>query len=277
MGLRFVILSDLHLVPPGEPLYGLDPVAHLRRAVELIARDHADAAFLVLLGDLTHAGEAKAYAALGDALAPLDMPLIPMTGNHDSRELMRAALPATDRDANGFVQALRIHPEASVLTLDTLDEGSGSAAGSLCAARLAFLEQALREAPADRPLLLFQHHPPFDTGLAGMDRIKLTNPEEEWAVFRAARRPDYLFVGHVHRPVAGLWRGIPFHIQRGLAHQIAFGTGSSAENRGTHEGCDYALVDVGAEGIVIHHRPVLYDGPDFALHDEAARRAWRLG
>ncbi len=276
MGLRFIIVSDLHLVPPGEPLYGLDPVAHLARAVELIGRDHGDAAFLVLLGDLTHAGQEGAYAALAETLALLTMPLIPMTGNHDSRELMRAALPATDRDPNGFVQALRVYPEASVVTLDTLDEDLGTAAGSLCAARLDFLREALSEAPADRPLLLFQHHPPFDTGLAGMDRIRLTNPEEEWAVISATRRPDYLFLGHIHRPVSGLWRGIPFHIQRGLAHQIALTLGGSEKNRGTHEGCDYAVVDVGAEGVVIHHRPVLYDGPDFALSDEAARWARTL-
>ena len=273
---RLVILSDLHLVPPGEPLYGLDPAAHLARAVELIGRDHADADFLVLLGDLTHAGQAAAYAALAETLAPLSMPFISLTGNHDSRELLRAALPGTDRDPDGFVQALRVLPEASLLTLDTLDEGGGSAAGTLCPARLAFLERSLAEAPADRPLLLFQHHPPFATGLRGMDRIRLDNAEEEWAVIARTRRPDYLFLGHVHRPVFGLWRGIPFHIQRGLAHQIALRLGGSDENRGTHEGCDYAVVDVGPDGIVIHHRPVLYDGPDFALRDEAARWARRL-
>lgn len=274
--MRFLILSDLHLVPPGEPLYGLDPLANLSRAVDLIRREHRDAAFLVLMGDLTHGGEAAAYAALAKALAPLDMPVIPMAGNHDVRARMLETFPDAPRDANGFVQTLRVLAGASVLILDTLDEDTEEADGVLCPARLAFLETALAEAPADRPLLLFQHHPPMELGLPGMDRIRLRNPEEEWAVIARARRPDHLFFGHVHRPVCGTWRGIPFHAQRGLAHQIAYGP-TPEGNRGTHEGPDLGIVDVGPEGIVIHQRPILYDGPVFRLRDPEARHARRLG
>ena len=57
-------------------------------------------------------------------------------------------------------------------------------------ARLAFLEHELASAPDDRPLLLFQHHPPFDTGLRYMDGIKLANPEAEWDVIARTRKPD---------------------------------------------------------------------------------------
>ncbi len=274
--MRFLILSDLHLVAPGEPLYGLDPWANLARAVELIAGEHAEADFLVLLGDLTHGGEAAAYAGLAEALAPLPMPVVPMAGNHDSRDRLRQAFPGAPRDEDGFVQSVLGFPEASVLILDTLDEDAEEAEGRLCPARLAFLEAALRQAPADRPVLLFQHHPPMALGLPGMDRIRLANPEDEWAVIARARRPDHLFFGHVHRPVSGQWRGIPFHAQRGLAHQIAFGPAPEG-NRGTHEGPDLGVVEVSPEGIVIHQRPLLYEGPAFRLRDPAARRARRIG
>jgi 3',5'-cyclic AMP phosphodiesterase CpdA len=274
--MRFLILSDLHLVAPGEPLYGLDPLANLSRAVELIRREHADAAFLLLMGDLTHGGEAVAYAALAEALAPLEMPVIPMAGNHDVRARILGTFPDAPRDAGGFLQTLRVLAGASVLILDTLDEDAEEADGVLCPVRLAFLETALGEAPADRPLLLFQHHPPLELGLPGMDRIRLRNPEEQWAVIARARRPDHLFFGHVHRPVCGTWRGIPFHAQRGLAHQIAYGP-TPEGNRGTHEGPDLGIVDVRPEGVVIHQRPILYDGPVFRLRDPEARRARRLG
>jgi 3',5'-cyclic AMP phosphodiesterase CpdA len=274
--MKFIILTDPHFVPPGERLFGLDPQAHLAAAVETVNRDHGDVDFVALLGDLTQRGEPEAYASIADTLAPLKAPLIVLTGNHDSRARLCAALPGTDRDESGFVQALRVFPDASILTLDTLDEGGGTSAGLLCAERLAFLERSLAEAPADRPLLLFQHHPPFDTGLKAMDRIKLKNPEEEWAVIERVRRPDYLFMGHVHRPITGTWRGIPFHIQRGLSHQVGFTFGDVEGIPGSHEGPDYALVDVGPDGIVIHQRPFLFEGPEFSLHDPVAERAERL-
>ena len=56
---------------------------------------------------------------------------------------------------------MQVFDEATVVTLDTLNEAAPNHEGMLCAARLEFLENALRFAPDDRPLLLFQHHPPF--------------------------------------------------------------------------------------------------------------------
>jgi 3',5'-cyclic AMP phosphodiesterase CpdA len=100
--MKFVILTDPHFVPEGEPLFGLDPRANLARAVEVINRDHPDIAFAVLLGDLTHRGEAAAYASVAKTLAPLKAPLIPLTGNHDTRALLCETLPQADRDANGL-------------------------------------------------------------------------------------------------------------------------------------------------------------------------------
>ena len=274
--MKFVIITDPHFVPEGERLFGLDPRANLARAVEVINRDHPDIALVILLGDLTQRGERAAYASIAATLAPLKAPLVPMTGNHDSRQELHRAFPQTDRDPGGFVQALRVFDDASILTLDTLDEGGGSSAGYLCAERLSFMEQSLGEAPADRPLLMFQHHPPFDTGLPAMDRIKLRNPDQEWAVIARTRRPDYLFMGHVHRPISGLWRGIPFHIQRGVSHQVAFDFNDMEGIPGSLEGPDYALVEVGPAGIVIHQRPFNYEGPRFLMGDKAAQRAERL-
>lgn len=273
--MKFVILTDPHFVPPGEMLFGLDPRAHLAQAIQVVNRDHPDIAFVILLGDLTNRGEAAAYSSLAETLGPLNAPLIPMTGNHDSRIALSEALPQADRDACGFIQGLRVFESASIVTLDTLDEAGGTGAGLLCADRLAFLESALADAPADRPLLVFQHHPPFETGLKAMDRIMLRNPEDEWAAFERIRRPDHLFMGHLHRPISGSWRGIPFHIQRGVSHQVGFDFDNVDGITGSYEGPDYALVEVGPEGVVIHQRPFLFEGPRFSLRDEAAQRAVR--
>lgn len=268
--MKFVVLTDTHFVARGRKIYGLDPTERLSTAVACINRDHSDISFVVVTGDLAHWGEEAAYDNLADVLALLEAPTILLMGNHDRRDAFGRYFPGVPRDANGFVQTMQVFDDATVVTLDTLNEAAPNHEGLLCEQRLAFLEQALAAAPGDRPLLLFQHHPPFDTGLRYMDTIRLANPEAEWEVIARTRRPDYLFMGHLHRPIAGVWRGIPFHIQRALAHQVAFDLETDDHIPGSHEAPDYSHVTVTDDRIVIHQCSFLYDGPRFSLHDRAA-------
>lgn len=274
--MRFAVLTDTHFVAPGQKLYALDPAGRLKVAVERINRDHKGLAFVVITGDLVHWGEEAAYRNLASILAGFDAPVILMLGNHDRRTPFRAVFPSADRDAGGFVQAVHHLDAATIVTLDTLDEAAANDEGVLCRERLAFLADALATAPRDKPLLLFQHHPPFDTGLAHMDLIKLRNGADEWAVIKETRRPDYLFMGHLHRPISGTWNGIPFHVQRALGHQVAFDLETRDHCPGSHELPDYALVTVRDGTIIIHQCSFLYDGPRFSLHDAAARGAQSL-
>lgn len=245
--MKFVILTDAHFVARGRRLYGLDPAQRLTAAVDRINRDHPDISFVIVTGDLAHWGEEAAYESLASVLAGLDAPTILMMGNHDQREAFGRYFPGVPRDSSGFIQSVHAFDAATIVTLDTLNELTPDHAGLLCEARLAFLEQALASAPSDRPLLLFQHHPPFDTGLRYMDTIRLANPEAEWEVIARTRKPDYLFMGHLHRPISGLWRGIPFHIQRALSHQVAFDLETADFIPGSHELPDYSHVTVSAD------------------------------
>ena len=88
--LSFIHLTDLHLVAPGEVLYGLDPAVRLQAAVESIISRHgpgcaAPAEFAVITGDLAHLGEVAAYEALKEILRPLPFPCHLLLGNHDDR------------------------------------------------------------------------------------------------------------------------------------------------------------------------------------------------
>jgi 3',5'-cyclic AMP phosphodiesterase CpdA len=275
--MQFVVMTDTHFVAPGSKLYALDPSERLKVAVEAINRDHPQIAFVIVTGDLAHWGEEPAYRHLADVLTGLNAPTVLMMGNHDKRSPFRAAFPLADRDPAGFVQSVRRLEAATIVTLDTLDEAAPNHEGLLCRDRLTFLEEALAAAPTDKPLLLFQHHPPFDTGLKYMDRIKLRNGAEEWSVISRTRRPDYLFMGHLHRPIAGAWHGIPFHIQRALGHQVAFDLETSEHIPGSHEAPDYALVTLHDYHIVIHQCSFLYAGPRFSLHDANAQAAQSIG
>jgi hypothetical protein len=80
-----------------------------------------------------------------------------------------------------------------------------------------------------------------------------------------------MFMGHLHRPIAGTWRGIPFHIQRALTHQVAFDFETEGHIPGTHEAPDYSLANVNDGNLVIHQCSFLYDGPAFSLHNAKAQ------
>jgi 3',5'-cyclic-AMP phosphodiesterase len=195
--MKFVILTDTHLVPDGR-LYALDPAERLGAAIQAINRCHDDLTFVIVTGDLAHWGELGAYRFSESGWRPCAF-------GPFRREPFRAVFQDADDDGNGFVQSVRRLDHATIITLDTLGESRDGHAGRLCEKRLAFLGAALADAPRDTPLLLFQHHPPLDLGLPHMDAIRLRDSEQEWETFRRARKPDFMFFGHVHRPVAGLW------------------------------------------------------------------------
>ena len=64
------------------------------------------------------------------------------------------------------------------------------------------------------------HHPPFEIRIPSLDRIRLTRPEKLAGVLAGRRSIRHLFFGHVHRPVSGTWRGIPFSALPATVHQV---------------------------------------------------------
>lgn len=251
----FLHLTDLHVTPAGAPpLYGLDPGERLAAAVADIARRHgpgsaAPAAFAVITGDLTHHGEPEAYRRLRSILAGLPCPVHLMLGNHDERDAFRATFPEAPVDAKGFVQQAIETPAGTFLLLDT--KIPGTHAGGLCAARLDWL--ATRLAEGKGPVFLFLHHPPYRVGITAMDRIPLQDAAALGEVIGSHRaRIRHLFHGHLHRPIAGSWRGIPASSLRGLSHQVGLDLAERATTPGSHEPPAYAVVRVTPEDVVVH-------------------------
>src|SRR6185437_4966702 len=127
--MKLVVLSDMHLVPAGAQLYGLDPAARFARAVDIINRDHRDIAFVVIAGDLVHSGDCAAYEVFRGILKRLHAPAILLMGNHDCRASFRSVFPDADADGNGFVQSVHTLDEATLITMDTLDECASTHSG----------------------------------------------------------------------------------------------------------------------------------------------------
>jgi 3',5'-cyclic AMP phosphodiesterase CpdA len=264
----FVHLTDIHIVAPGRgELYGLHPAARLAEAVESIAQRHgpggpAPASFAVITGDLAHWGEPEAYAVLAQELARLPIPYYLLIGNHDDRTAFRAAFPQAPVDEAGFVQCSLKTPVGRFLLLDTNELGTH--AGRYCERRLAWLSAQL--AGDEEPVFLFLHHPPVRVGIHRMDSIPLLDAAGLWEVLRPHReRIRHLFHGHLHRPLAGSWHGIPTSSLRGTAHQVALDLAERETVPGSHEPPAYALVRITEEDVVVHTHDFLSDAPAFHL------------
>lgn len=248
--LKFVHLTDTHLIEPGRALYGTDPAWRLARAIEAIDTQHGDAAFVVITGDLTHWGQPAAYAALADTLGRLRLPVHLAIGNHDDRVAFRAAFPGTPVTDEGFVQYAFDAGGLRHIVLDTNEPGVSW--GVFCETRAAWLADELaRSAP--HPVHLYIHHPPCAVGIPAMDRISLRDARFlREAVLAHRDRIRHLFFGHLHRPIAGSWSGIPLSTVRGTNHQVALRLDDAPRVAGSHEPPQFAVVLSDDENTIVH-------------------------
>ncbi|UXN57673.1 phosphodiesterase [Phyllobacterium zundukense] len=214
--MKLIHLTDLHLVPPGAMLFGFDPAERLRKTIERINRDHADAELCVVTGDLTDEGDPASYELLRDVLQELRVPMRLLLGNHDYRANFLKAFPDEPRDENGFVQSVHESSAGRLIFLDTLVEGSGH--GSLGGGRLEWL--LARLATSDLPVYLFAHHQLQPIGLPHFEPWNTENWRHNMRAIVGAGNVRHIFHGHVHVDVGGTWSGIPFSASRGVAHQI---------------------------------------------------------
>jgi 3',5'-cyclic-AMP phosphodiesterase len=212
-------ISDLHIKPPGSLAYGrVDTAAALQRCVAALNELLPQPDFVVISGDLADTPTAEEYEYLKRLLKPLKVPFAGIPGNHDSRELMRAAFPLAPYASSSGPLNQRI--EVGGLDLALLDSSvDGKPHGELEAATLQWLEATLLSSP-QRPALVFLHHPPFRTGIWHMDRQNLLNAAELAAVVRRHPRVQLIAAGHVHRATLTMFAGVPTTICPAPNHAV---------------------------------------------------------
>ena len=246
-------ITDCHVVEAGQLLYNnVDTASRLGRAVAHINAMHPQPDLVLATGDLVNDGRPAQYDNLVRILARLEAPLYAIPGNHDIPHEVRSRLGA-HLDSGSAAEGHRTKPASSsasgthdyvvdvsnlrLIGLDTTIANQHD--GELTSAQLAWLDATLQEDP-HVPVVIFQHHPPFTTGIAWMDESGLANPDLEAAVI--TKYPNVLAVlcGHIHRPIQSLVGGAVASVCPSTGVQVALAL----------DGTPYAYVDEpGAIGV----------------------------
>ncbi len=252
--MKLIQLTDLHIVPTGERLWGLNPSERLRAAVDDINSNHGDAELCVVTGDLVNNGQVAAYEELHQALAPLKLPVHLLLGNHDNRDNFFNVFREAHRDGHGFVQRMLDTSAGVFLLLDTHEPGV--AWGSYCEKRLAWLQNQL-ELQRERPIYLFMHHPPFEIGIPSLDVMTMRDGAAFGELLRGHPNIRHLFFGHVHRPVAGSWLGIPISSFRSTNHQVPLDFKTIDHVPKNHDAPAYAIIFIETYQTIVHFHDFL--------------------
>jgi len=217
-------ISDLHIKAPGSLAYGcVDTAKALERCVATLNALDPSPDVVVISGDLADTPTPEEYAHLARLLQPLKLPHAAVPGNHDSRELMRAAFPnAPYAFASGPLdQKIQVgNLDVGNLDLLLLDSSvHGKPHGELGGPTLQWLETALASS-THRPALVFLHHPPFVAGIWHMDRQNLQNADALAAIVRRHPRVQLIACGHVHRATLTMFAGRPCTICPAPNHAV---------------------------------------------------------
>jgi 3',5'-cyclic AMP phosphodiesterase CpdA len=212
-------ISDLHIKAPGELAYGkVDTAAALERCVAELNRLSPRPDLVVISGDVADTPTAAEYEHLLKLLAPLEIPFAAIPGNHDDRSLLRAALPQDGATPQGALNLARAVEGLDVVLADSSVPGASH--GTLDDDTLRWLDATLAQS-ANRPALLFLHHPPFVTGITHMDVQNLRNVDALAALLQRHPRVRLVAAGHVHRATVTGFAGVPATICPTPNHAVA--------------------------------------------------------
>jgi 3',5'-cyclic AMP phosphodiesterase CpdA len=218
MTLKFIIMSDLHLVPEGETSITLDTSTRLEQAVDAVLARHADADFCILAGDLADRGEAAAYERLKTIIARLPIPVHITLGNHDDRPTFLDVFGADHAAETGHVDKVIDAEGYRIILLDSSEPGRVD--GVLEEVQIDWLRARLAEA-MDRPVVVVLHHNANALHIHS-DTIRMLEPDAFIDALKSHPDIRQVIAGHVHLTSTAMWRGLPFTTLAGGHYSVDF-------------------------------------------------------
>ena len=224
-----VQMTDLHLVDEGLLAMGaVDTAALLERAVKTVCSLTPQPDLVVVSGDLVDDGGRSGYLRLAGLLSPIEAPVVLLPGNHDHLDTMRGAFPdalagpmvPTGQSNTSGLADVVIDGAVTFVGLDS--SRAPDPGGRLAPAQLEWLDEVLASRP-DHPAVVTLHHPPFATGIQGMDGMALDEADAALLAEVIARHPhvERICCGHVHRAIVRRWAGTVAAVSPGVAQSVA--------------------------------------------------------
>jgi len=204
--MRIAHISDFHLPnKPGQIVNGALPDANLVEAVATLKKQAPKPELIVLGGDLLDDGQKGNYETIADLFKDFQVPVHTVLGNHDDlKNLKKSSLVETGSDFAGYGSF--DHGKVHFVLVHTA--GTGKSHGHLDEEQLLWLSEDLSENRA-KPVLIFMHHHPIDSGIAWLDKMKLQNADAFWEIV-----PPYsnnilgVFFSNLHIQISTQIRGV---------------------------------------------------------------------
>ncbi|KFL31278.1 hypothetical protein JP75_10330 [Devosia riboflavina] len=215
MTLKFLVLSDLHVMPEGELSVTLDTGARFEQAVEAITARYGNADFCVLAGDLADLGQPAAYERLKAIIDRIPIPVHITLGNHDDRDSFLSVFGPSHIAETGKVDKAFDIKGYRIILLDSSEPGRVD--GALTASQIEWLKARLGEA-MDRPVIVILHHNANALHIES-DDIRILEPHAFIDALKTHPDIRQVIAGHVHLTSTAVWRGIAFTTLSGGHYQ----------------------------------------------------------
>jgi Icc protein len=187
-------VSDLHLfADEHQDLLGWNTWASFEVVMQRLMGMSRRPDLVLLTGDLSQDETEGTYQKIVQRFTPLEVPTYWIPGNHDHLPTMQRVLnhppilPDKVIECGGW----------RFLLLNT--NVPGQVYGALNTENLKWLDLQLSQTPAEQPVLLTMHHPPFGVGSPWLDKSCLQNTAAFFEVIDRYAQVQLVLLGHIHQ------------------------------------------------------------------------------
>ena len=190
---RILQISDLHLCAGSDAtLLGVNTQESFSAILAMLKKESLPVDFILLTGDLSQDHSPEAYRRVAELMAPFNVPVYVIPGNHDDPALMASLFPLPPISTERHL----VLKSWQVIMLNT--HKPKHVCGRLDESQLAYLTHCLETYPEHDAMVVMHHHA-VSVGSAWIDKLGVENASEFWKIVKRFPKLKVLMMGHVHQ------------------------------------------------------------------------------
>ncbi|MGB3191379.1 MAG: 3',5'-cyclic-AMP phosphodiesterase [Limnoraphis sp.] len=202
--IQVIQISDTHLFAnPDQKMMGLTTADSLIAVLDRIRQLNINPDVLLITGDLSQDETSKSYQQLQALIQPFNTPAYWIPGNHDDLSVAESILRTK------LISAEKTLKMGNWKFILLNSQCPGKVHGELTPESLNDLDSQLQQHP-EQPTLIALHHPPVLIGSEWMDKIKLRNSEDLFAVIDRYSQVKLVIFGHIHQEFETIRNGVVY-------------------------------------------------------------------